>query len=385
LWDSDIGEAATTLAGYEEWQILAGNTEYQPVGDREGLYPKRIRKSGKRVYDKKVQEWIEGVGSATSKDFLPIPNIELKRLWIQTTCEKLEETKTTDAKKQMQKVHKALADLRACYTYAAAEKSCLNISIALLEMAANPGCHDPFNCLQQAASFASQATKSGNSDTVYRQSLPETTQCSSREALIILGRADCLQAVYFPNEAAYLCSFVARVCRLHRDSREVNCEWNDRWKIVAIYAYNVSVMIRITVSSILDETMQKAFMSAWERDVVEELERARKDGRTWINTLTKTIGDASMRNVTEFDSSSDEIAENFTESSGTGQNHLLVQSDVKLLLQEDQALSPSLNFDSNIQFKPEELKEKVVQLLKTKIDECDEDSNSLNEIVQYSV
>lgn len=92
-----------------------------------------------------------------------------------------------------------------------------------------------------------------------------------------------------------------------------------------------------------------------------------------------------MRNVTEFDSSSDEIAENFTESSGTGQNHLLVQSDVKLLLQEDQALSPSLNFDSNIQFKPEELKEKVVQLLKTKIDECDEDSNSLNEIVQYSV
>jgi len=373
------------LAGYEEWQLLAGNTEYQPVGDREGLYPKRIRKSGKRVYDKKVQEWIEGVGSATSKDFIPIPNIELKRLWIQTTCEKLEETKITDAKKQMQKVHKALADLRACYTYAAAEKSCLNISIALLEMAANPDCHDPFNCLQQAASFASQATKSGNSDTVYRQSLPETTQCSSREALIILGRADCLQAVYFPNEAAYLCSFVARVCRLHRDSREVNCEWNDRWKVVAIYAYNVSVMIRITVSSILDETMQKAFMSAWERDVVEELERARKDGRTWINTLTKMVGDTSLRNGTEFDSSSDEIVENFTELSGTGQNHLPVQSDVKLLLQEDQALSPSLNFDSNIQFKAEELNEKVVQLLKTKIDECDEDSNNFNEIVQYSV
>jgi len=365
---------------------MAGNTEYQPVGDREGLYPKRIRKSGKRVYDKKVQDWIEGIGSPTSKDFIPIPNTELKRLWMQTTCEKAEETKTVEAKKQMQKVHRALADLRACYTYAAAEKACLNLSIVLLDIAAIPDCHDPFNCLQQAASFASQATKSGNSDIVYRQSLPEMIQCNPREALIILGRADCLQAVYFPNEAAYLCSFVARVCRLHRDSGVVNyCEWNDRWKVVAIYAYNVSVMIRITVSSILNQAMQKAFMTAWERDVVEELERARKDGRTWINSLTRLGEDTSLKNVTEFDSSSAEVVENFTGLDATDQDHFIVTSDMKLLFQEKHARSLPRDFDSNVQFKPEELNEKVIQLLKTKIDECDEDSNSLNEIVQYSV
>lgn len=382
MWDSDIGEASTTLASYEEWQLLAGNTEYQPIGDREGLYPKRIRKSGKRVYDKKVQEWIEGVGSPTSKDFIPIPNIELKRLWMQTICEKVQETETFEAEKQMQKVHKALADLRACYTYAVAEKACLNISVALLEMAAILDCHDPFNCLQQAASFASQATKSGNSDTVYRRSLPDMTQCSPREALVILGRADCLQSVYFPNEAAYLCSFVARVCRLHRDSVEVNFEWNDRWKIVAIYAYNVSVMIRITVSNILDQSMQKAFMTAWERDVVEELERARKDGKTWINKLTKTVGGVSSTDVTEFGFSTAEIIENFTGSSGTGQD---LTPNVNFLTQERQTRSPFENFDSNAKLKDDELNVAVAQLLNTEIDQCSEDINDLNQIVRYSV
>jgi hypothetical protein len=381
LWDSDIGEAATTLASYEEWQLLAGKTEYQPVGDREGLYPKRTRKSGKRVFDKKVQEWIEGAGSPTSRDFIPIPNIELKSLWIQTASKKIEQSNTTEAKNQMQKVHKALADLRACYTYAAAEKACLNLSVALLEMAAIPGCRDPFNCLQQAASFASQATKSGNSDTMYRQTLPEMTRCTPKQALIILGRSDCLQAVYFPNEAAYLCSFVARVCRLHRDSGDVDCEWNDQWKIVAIYAYNVSVMIRITVSSILDQTMQKAFMTAWERDVVEELERARKDGRIWINNLTRMAGDKSLRNVTEPDASITEVFENLAGLNGRGQHHFQSTSNVKSSLEEKQ---PSY-FDSNAEFTPEEINDKVAQLLNTRINERTEENKNSNEIVQYSV
>jgi len=381
LWDSDIGEGATTLASYEEWQLLAGKTEYQPVGDREGLYPKRTRKSVKKVFDKKVQEWIEGAGSPTSRDFIPIPNIELKSLWIQTAGEKIEQSNTTEAKNQMKRVHKALADLRSCYTYAAAEKACLNLSVALLEMAAIPDCRDPFNCLQQAASFASQATKSGNSDTMYRQSLPEMTRCTPKQALIILGRADCLQAVYFPNEAAYLCSFVARVCRLHRDSGDVNCEWNDQWKIVAIYAYNVSVMIRITVSSILDQTMQKAFMTAWERDVVEELERARKDGRIWINSLTRMAGDKSMKDVTEPDASITEVFENLTGLNGRGQHHFQSSSNGKFSSEEKQ---PSY-FDSNAEFTPEEINDKVAHLLNTRINERDEENKDSNEIVQYSV
>jgi len=168
---------------------------------------------------------------------------------------------------------------------------------------------------------------------------------------------------------------------LHRDSGDVNCEWNDQWKIVAIYAYNVSVMIRITVSSILDQTMQKAFMTAWERDVVEELERARKDGRIWINSLTRMAGDKSMKDVTEPDASITEVFENLTGLNGRGQHHFQSSSNGKFSSEEKQ---PSY-FDSNAEFTPEEINDKVAHLLNTRINERDEENKDSNEIVQYSV
>lgn len=380
LWDSDIGEAATTIAAHDEWQLVNGDAKYQPIGENA---PKRVRKTSKKSFDEKIKIWIEGSRSPT---FIPIPNIELKMVWKQTDFlqEMQTETQIAIAKEQMQRVHKATAGLRACYTHAAAEKACLNLSIALLELAAVPTCHDPFNCLQQAASFASQATKSGNSDTVYRRRLPELTQCTPREALIILGRADCLQAVYFPNEAAFLCSFVARVCRLHRNSAETDYEWNDRWRIVAIYGYNVSVMIRTTVSSILNQTMQVAFSAAWERDVVEELERGKQDGRTWVRALTK-----NNTGAIEFDEEYHEIEETMENSLlQNDRGHIMKASDTKQPLQETQGqVSYQPNFDSNVELEPEELNQKVLKVLQrtTDIQGSDEDEKDSVEIVQYSV
>lgn len=388
MWDSDIGEAATTIAAHDEWQLVNGDSKYQPIDENA---PKRVRKSFKKSLNEKIKNWIEGSRSPT---FIPIPNIELKMVWKQTDFlqEMQTETHISRAKEQMQIVHKATADLRSCYTHTAAEKACLNLSIALLEVAAVPTCHDPFNCLQQAASFASQATKSGNSDTVYRRRLPELTQCTPREALIILGRADCLQAVYFPNEAAFLCSFVARVCRLHRNSAEADYEWNDRWRIVAIYGYNVSVMIRTTVSSILNQTMQVAFRAAWERDVVEELERGKQDGRTWISALTK-----NNTGAIKFDEEYHEIEETM-EVEGTMENgllqndrgHIMNASDTKQPLQETQdQVSYQPNFDSNVELEHEELNEKVLKLLQRTTDiqgsDDDEKDSDSDEIVQYSV
>jgi hypothetical protein len=131
----------------------------------------------------------------------------------------------------------------------------------------------------------------------YRAKLPEKTECTPLQALVILGRADCLHAVYFPNEAAFLCSFVAKVCRLRRENEGVDgaeLEWNLQWKIVAIYAFNVSVMIRTTVSTVLDKQQQNSFLSMWERDVVEELERGRTDGRVWKRTLYNSGGGAIL-------------------------------------------------------------------------------------------
>lgn len=284
LWDSDIGEAASSLSGFDEWRLAAGigldGLASKPVS---GTKPPRKRRSAKFI-EKKVQEWIKGTDKPTLQSYVNLPAEEFSRVWFLESQEFSIEEKNS-AQQCMMDVHTATKRLRSCYTQTATEKASLGLAAALLKLAGQPACTQPFLCLQQAAMFASQASKAGNNDTTFRDVLPDKRECTPLQALTILGRADCLHSVYFPNEAAYLCSFVALVCRLHRDRGEPDLEWNQRWKIVAICAFNVSVMIRTTVSTVLDKTMQKAFLSMWERDVVEELERGRSDGWAWKRSL----------------------------------------------------------------------------------------------------
>lgn len=242
--------------------------------------------------EKKVQEWIKGTDKPTLQSFVRISTREMQARWRDATAGAHNEAatgqscETNQSSGLMLKVHEASQQLRACYTDMAIEKACLQLSVALLDLASEPSCRNPFLCLQQAAIFASQGCKAGNSDLVFRNSIPAEKACTPLEALVILGRADCLQSIYFPNEAAFLCSYIGRVCSLHRDRELPELEWNEKWLIVAIYAYNVSVMIRATVSTVLDKEMQKSFLSMWERDVVEELERGRIDAVAWKRSLT---------------------------------------------------------------------------------------------------
>lgn len=370
LWDSDIGEAAVTIAGYDEWHLLHGDNKYQPIDEKpQDSYKKRVRKTSRKMVDENVIDWIQGPKSPTLVDFIPIPHTELNRVWMQierSNDKKIENTFRADAEEQMRRVHKATTDLRSCHTHFAAEKACLALSIALLEMAAVPSCCNFFDCIQQAASFASQAVKSGKSDIVYRQRLPEMAQCTAREALIVLGRADCLHSVYYPNEAAFLCGFVARVCRLHRNSKELVYEWNDQWKIVAIYCYNVSVMIFATVKNVLKQKMQEDFRGAWGRDIVDELEKGRRDGRSWVRSLSKN---GSMNEPNE-------NITNAVDAPLIDTEYYAKKSDAEVLLEESEIINGS-----------ETLNEQVLQLLQTDVGAADEDEDeiSVDKIVQYSV
>ena len=216
----------------------------------------------------------------------------MKATWKEGLDPVIDKSAKLSAKQCMENVENTTKELRGCYTEAACEKISLQLAVALLEMASQPACHDPFTCLQHAAMFASQATKAGTSDMAFRKPIPDIGECTSLEALSILGRADCLHTIYFPNEAAFLCSYVARVCRLHRDREKPDYAWNNRWKVVAIYGYNLSVMIRSTVGTVLDKQMQRSFHSVWDRDVVEELERGRQDG--WILKRSMSRGQDEM-------------------------------------------------------------------------------------------
>jgi hypothetical protein len=271
---------------------MAGSVKYETIseiGQEKPPLRRRRVKRAERILDQKVKEWIDG-SDALHRTFIVIPSIEMTKLWKQARATQNygeDEAEESLALEKMQRVQKIAQDLRACFSIAATEKSCLNLSAALLAVAGLRSCYDPFSCLQHATMYATQAPKAGSSDIAFQRALPEMSKCTPLEALIILGRADCLNAVYFPNEGAYLCSYVARVCRLRRKDEGTQFEWNDEWKIIAIYAYNVSVMIRTSVSTILDDHLKTSFLATWTRDVVEELERGRKDAIAWKRQLTQ--------------------------------------------------------------------------------------------------
>lgn len=291
LWYSDIGEAACTLSGFDEWKLI-NQIGIEAAIESFEKKPKKRRRAEKAT-EKKVEEWIKGTGKPTWKSFVSLPLSEMRRAWLEE-AEGVSAQDKENARHSMVRLHEATEKLRQCYTELASEKVCLTIAKALLDLAEQPGCYDPFCCLQQAAMYASQASKAGNSDLTFREVLPEKTECTPLQALVILGRADCLHSVYFPNEAAFLCSYVATVCRMHREQcyeGDAKLLWNTRWKIVAIYAYNVSIMIRTTVSSVLDKQQRRLFLCMWERDVVEELERGRSEGWLWKRTLNASMED----------------------------------------------------------------------------------------------
>jgi len=125
-------------------------------------------------------------------------------------------------------------------------------------------------------------------------------------------------------------------------------------------------------------------MAAWEHDVVEELERARREGRALISSFSKTGGCVSSTNGSGTDTSGDNI-DNFAELRETSTELSTEASAINPAWQEEQDRLPPPTFDPNTHFKPEELNEKVAQLLSTEIRRCEDDGNDLNDIVQYSV
>jgi hypothetical protein len=182
---------------------------------------------------------------------------------------------------------------------------------------------NPFLCLHQAAMFASHGSKGGNSDEAFKQGLPKERECTPVEALVIIGNADCLQSLYFPDEAIYLCSYVARVSRLHRDKQETDMEWNARWRVIGICVYNLSVSIRTTLSYQGDRP------EYWEQSVVEELKRGRADAIALKKTLPN---DDTLVDEGEPESNDED---NFDQRQGNGDDS--GAEDVSMLPAEGQA------------------------------------------------
>lgn len=289
LWDSEIGTNATRSDGLSEWEHFGQNS----IATSAPKPPYRQRPPSMKKHFQKPQSKFSSDSSTTKRTsplatLAKVPAEILLREWngkedfdesddediIDVRLNKWSQTVSGPAKLAMKRIDYTLKKLRQSTTINSLQKSSLEVAFALIELVSTNKAWNPFLCLHQAAVFASQGLKGGNNDEEFKKPLPEETDCTPNDALCILGRADCLRAIHFTDEAVYLCSYIARVCRLHRD-KTTEFPWTPKWRVVGIYMYTISVAINETISSFMDVDVGTSQM--WEKEVKAEISRARSD------------------------------------------------------------------------------------------------------------
>jgi hypothetical protein len=308
LWNAPIGQrAASTSDGLKNWSDFSSfhdENELAPSRRQDYVRPcKRVRAnlpSGASLYAHfDFENQVDFLSNLIS-----MPIMTLLHGWLSLSIQSEREhvassEQSPSPSKLMRNLHCEVQRLRRCYTEHAIERASLNVSVSLLKLAESDACRNPFLCIQQSALFASRSPKRGTSDQAFQARLPLQNRCTPKEALLILGRADCLRAVYFVQEAAFLCSFVCRISRSHRQSKN---RWNMRWRIISILAYEVSVMIRNMAG--VQGTVED-IPGVWENSVIDELDDARIDGLNWkaqdidhcTISQTREFVDVSVKNL----------------------------------------------------------------------------------------
>jgi hypothetical protein len=258
--------------------VIAGTTIIQPSTDvmAPSHRPGYVRPTKKHAADARARArcfWLESESSDYPiSNLVKISSSKWNTIWKR---EGPKEAVSVDGIATMSKIHSKVRLLRQCHSEQAVERASIEVAAALLEAASHPACDNVFLAVQQAAAFASKGAKGGKSDNYFKGYLPKNEDCTPQVALVLLGRADCLQSVGFYPESAFLCSFVAKQCRVRRHSKLPHLAWSNRWRLVATHAYNVSVLARASQSGIV-QTVGDGYK--WEPATVDELGDAQKDG-----------------------------------------------------------------------------------------------------------
>ncbi len=300
VWTSHIGTGALQNNTASEWGHFAQGSEptVAPKPTRQKSAPSRKTHQQQQQYNiiaKKASK-----SKSTLMKLVKVPVEILLREWKGENLNDYgdEDTEYRDktlnkwsqisgpASIAMRRVDYTLSKLRQCSSISTLQKASLQVATALLDLASTKECQNPFLCLQHAATFSSQACKGGNNDEEFKKPLPQESECTPNQALSIIGRADCLRAIHFIDEAIYICSFIAKVCRLHRD-KQSSLDWNSQWRVVAILMYTISVAIDSTIYSYMDIDAQTTALQSWSPDVKAEISRARSDAITLQKVLSR--------------------------------------------------------------------------------------------------
>lgn len=373
IWNSDIGRSTvSSRTNLNEWGNFDWDKDDVAPSNRPGyLRPKQRTNFSSPEGSKALHEWF-----GKENDIDPLSNLVdlpfslLQREWIKSPLTE-SETDGLDGLEAMEKLNSLVMQLRSCYSEVAAERVCLNIASSLIDVASSRACQNRFLCIHQASIFASQASKGGTSDQSFHSPLPKTETCTPLNALLTIGRAGCLNATSFHQEAAFLCSFVVSVCSLHRDRTHEEFEWNNRWRIISILTYDLSVAIRHAANVIIqDQERPEDTSGTWEKDVIDELKRARSDGIAWKDSL----GIASSRtNLTSLRSSSSGRADSSNGVPARSEVNISDEASNDIIRRRVMHDSPILQHDEAVPLTEEHNHEGMI--IDEIEDECDLSSN----------
>ena len=153
-----------------------------------------------------------------------------------------------------------LRKLRSSVTLSEMRKASVLVAVSLLEIAAIPSCHNPIACLKRALVFLSH--KGTRVEFEYlRKPLPNASDCTANDALVILGRADCMIVLSCAAEALFLCEFVARTCKSRRKEKR----WSSKWRVVSIYLQYISSKVH----------KHSKYSVDWCAQLIEEIHKGR--------------------------------------------------------------------------------------------------------------
>ena len=284
LWDANIGNnVVTEIAHVQEWLDSSrenNNANRVAPSQRPGYIrpskrqlPLPSNSSGEIA----LSEWFRWEdGQHPKSNLFNISLSILAQIWNQSSDCASEEANLA-AIDTMKDIDDCTAKLKLCFTVQAAEQLSVIIATSLLKLLEHPVCWNPFAVVQLAAMFASQGPKGGSSDHLFRARLPKPENCTCNDALLILGRAECMNALHFCPEAAFLCSYVVNVCRYNCDCYTVLQEPNRRWLVLSILAYDLSITIRLMAKSTLRySTKREDALGAWADVVVEWFRQIRQ-------------------------------------------------------------------------------------------------------------
>lgn len=243
----------------------------------------------------------------------------------------------------MKKVDFAMKQLRSSLTIQTLQKTCIKVAEALLEVAADPQCHNPFLCISHAAIFASYGPKGGNSDEPFKRRLPISKKlCTPLQALLILGRADCLRAVAFTDEAIFLCSYVAKLVALHRGHATHEWEWNAQWRVVGIQTYLVYASIDASIKPLLTTDSSS---SLWEEDVNKEIAHSKIDAQSYSDLTPTHIEEAPGYHHTSANQFLEDTEDSHQNRETDNSDYLNISDEQQTLLTEALPAFLSTSFD----------------------------------------